>query len=143
MQIGFSTFLSGPATWTGAHGRPIGKDETYALCESPHSPDFNPKLKRGGYGKIRFIRTRTHKLVAADDDTWELYDLADDPYELNNRYGEPGTEGIAGDLTRMLVEQMMLQSNPGVSGCDVSSIFSEQAMTHEEPQAEHHSGHVR
>jgi choline-sulfatase len=49
---------------------------------------------------FRCIRTRTHKLVANDNDIVELYDLKDDPEELRN---------IAGDqpeLVRTLTQQL-------------------------------------
>ena len=42
---------------------------------------------RAHYG----VRTRTHKLIYFwKKDQWELFDLANDPYEMHNLYGQPG-----------------------------------------------------
>ena len=58
------------------------------------------KVKRH-YG----VRTDRHKLIHFynDIDTWELYDLADDPTEMHNIYGQPGTEQV----TATLIEKML------------------------------------
>ena len=37
-----------------------------------------------------------------DIDSWELYDLKADPNEVNNIFGQPGTEKITKDLKSML-----------------------------------------
>ena len=50
---------------------------------------------RAHYG----VRTRTHKLIYFwKKDQWELFDLARDPYELHNLYGEPGQEALTASL---------------------------------------------
>ncbi|MBM3726986.1 MAG: sulfatase [Acidobacteria bacterium] len=51
-------------------------------------------------GPHRGVRTATHKLIHyyAEGDQWELFDLARDPNELRNLYGEPGTEAVTGTL---------------------------------------------
>jgi arylsulfatase A-like enzyme len=50
---------------------------------------------RAHYG----IRTRTHKLIYFwKKDQWELFDLVNDPYELHNLYGAPGTEALSASL---------------------------------------------
>ncbi len=50
------------------------------------------------------IRTDRYKLIHFyyDVDEWELYDLEADPHEVNNIYGEPGTEEITKDLKEQL-----------------------------------------
>ena len=55
-------------------------------------------------GPHRGIRTVTHKLIEyySDHGYWELFDLAQDPDELKNLYGQPGTERITGDLKQEL-----------------------------------------
>jgi arylsulfatase A-like enzyme len=50
---------------------------------------------RAHYG----VRTRTHKLIYFwKKDQWELFDLAHDPYELHNLYGQPGQEALTARL---------------------------------------------
>jgi arylsulfatase A-like enzyme len=50
---------------------------------------------RAHYG----VRTRTHKLIHFwKKDQWELFDLAHDPYELHNLYGQPGQEALTASL---------------------------------------------
>jgi len=50
------------------------------------------------------IRTMTHKLIYRAEGLNELYDIRSDPWELENVYGQPGYEGIQGDLERRLLE---------------------------------------
>jgi arylsulfatase A-like enzyme len=50
---------------------------------------------RAHYG----VRTATHKLIYFwKKDQWELFDLINDPYELHNLYGQPGTETLTASL---------------------------------------------
>jgi arylsulfatase A-like enzyme len=50
---------------------------------------------RAHYG----VRTRTHKLIYYwTKDQWELFDLAADPFELHNIYGQPGQESLTASL---------------------------------------------
>ena len=50
---------------------------------------------RAHYG----VRTRTHKLIYYwKKDQWELYDLVNDPMEMNNIYGQPGQEQLTATL---------------------------------------------
>jgi arylsulfatase A-like enzyme len=45
------------------------------------------------------VRTRTHKLIHFwKKDQWELFDLAKDPHELHNLYGQPGQEALTASL---------------------------------------------
>ncbi len=52
------------------------------------------------------IRTDRYKLIHFyyDIDEWELYDLQEDPYELNNLYGKEGYDQITADLKTRLEE---------------------------------------
>ena len=60
------------------------------------------------------IRTGRYKLIHFyyDIDEWELYDLADDPHELNNVAADPAYAGIRSDLE---VELARLQNRYGDS----------------------------
>jgi arylsulfatase A-like enzyme len=46
------------------------------------------------------VRTKRHKLIHFyyDIDAWELYDLQNDPHELNNLYADPACAGIVKEL---------------------------------------------
>jgi arylsulfatase A-like enzyme len=55
---------------------------------------------RAHYG----VRTLTHKLIYFwKKDQWELFDLVNDPQELNNLYGQPGHEAISATLKAELL----------------------------------------
>ena len=100
----------------GAHPLPFAGD-AYAVCESPHSPDFKPSNKVGGYGKMRYLRTDEWKLVAYVQDTYELYNVREDPFELENVWGRPEYAQIEAQLKGQMLEHMMAASNPdAVSG---------------------------
>lgn len=55
-------------------------------------------------GPHRGVRTKTHKLIQyySDGDYWELFNLRDDPYELENLYGRSGQEAITAELKKEL-----------------------------------------
>ena len=50
------------------------------------------------------IRTERYKLIHFynDIDTWELYDLQEDPTEMHNLYGKPGYEKLTKKLHKQL-----------------------------------------
>jgi hypothetical protein len=54
---------------------------------------------RAHYG----VRTLTHKLIYFwKKDQWELFDLVNDPLEMNNIYGQPGQEQVTTALNTEL-----------------------------------------
>jgi len=63
-----------------------------------HDPGHHQTARHVG------VRTERHKLVHFwKKDQWELYDLASDPHELRNLYGQPGTEEVRADLMAELL----------------------------------------
>ncbi len=98
---------------SGGHPEPWPEDKSFETCSAPKSSDWTPRKKVGSYGKMRYLRTQKWKLTASVGDTYELYDLERDPGELDNIYGQPGTEEVTAELMRMLVEETMRVANPG------------------------------
>ena len=55
---------------------------------------------------LRTVRTKTHKLVYDyQSQTGEMYDLENDPHELNNIYDDPNVANIQGALFAMLEQR--------------------------------------
>ncbi len=56
--------------------------------------------------KLRTVRTATHKLtLEMESGAGELYDLAQDPTEMDNRFGDPGVARIQRELTDMILSR--------------------------------------
>lgn len=52
------------------------------------------------------MRTATHKLtLEMESGAGELYDLAQDPTEMDNRFGDPGVARIQRELTDMILSR--------------------------------------
>ncbi|MFI3267895.1 MAG: sulfatase [Rikenellaceae bacterium] len=60
------------------------------------------------------VRTERYKLIHFynDIDTWELYDLKKDPTEMNNIFGQAGTEKLAEELRQELIKLQELYDDP-------------------------------
>ena len=68
---------------------------------------------------FRFVRTRTHKLVYNVVGNGELYDLVNDPGELNNLFGQPEAVGVQEDLMARMREHMVRLDDPLLRQFDV------------------------
>lgn len=81
--------------WKEVDGKRIkataGKQLTYQEC-----PDSMARCK--------MVRTEEWKLVVRETGGNELFNMQDDPYELKNLYGQPGTEGVQADLMMQLMQ---------------------------------------
>jgi arylsulfatase A-like enzyme len=97
----------------GGHPEPWPEGKPFETCSAPGSSDWTPRNKVGGYGKMRYLRTEKWKFAAYVGDTCELYDLENDPGELENLYGQPGREEVVSRMKGLLLEQMMRAANPG------------------------------
>lgn len=60
------------------------------------------------------VRDDRYKLIHFynDIDKWELYDLQEDPYEMNNIYGQPGTEEITASMMERLKKAQEKYDDP-------------------------------
>jgi arylsulfatase A-like enzyme len=96
---------AGTALPEGAHSRSLrpllereGATREFALSEW----DLRPS--RSGIAlQLRTVRTRRHKLTMdLISGAGELYDLHEDPDEMDNRFGDPGCAGAQRELVDML-----------------------------------------
>ena len=60
------------------------------------------------------VRTVRYSLMHFynDIDEWELFDLQEDPRQLHNLYGKPGTEALTDSLRKELVRLQLLYDDP-------------------------------
>lgn len=60
------------------------------------------------------VRTERYKLMHFynDIDCWELYDLQEDPMEMHNIYGQPGTEELVKELKTELLRLQVQYDDP-------------------------------
>lgn len=60
------------------------------------------------------MRDDRYKLIHFynDIDTWELYDLQEDPTEMHNIYGQPGTEEVTARMMRELDRLQVKYDDP-------------------------------
>ena len=68
---------------------------------------------------LRFVRTRTHKLVYNMVGRGELYDLVDDPGELNNLFGHLEVADIQKALMSQMREHMVRLEDPLLRQFDI------------------------
>ena len=63
------------------------------------------------------VRTERYTLIHfyEDIDVWELYDLQPDPQQLNNIYGQKGTEKITKQLKKELLKLQQQYSDPAIA----------------------------
>ena len=80
---------------------PNGRDEVYCV--------FDRHFTRADQ---RMVRTKTHQLTFNAADQGELYDLAADPYQLNNVYGKAEYEEVRQDLMARMERYMIDLGDP-------------------------------
>ncbi len=82
----------------GGNGAGSGAGRDYAFNEWELHPN-----RAGVQLSLRCVRTKTHKLTyEALSDTGELYDLANDPAEMDNRWNDPGAAAVQRELMDMI-----------------------------------------
>jgi arylsulfatase A-like enzyme len=90
----------------------VDGESLLGLARDPDGTEWRDDLfseHHGHYGEYifqRFLRHDRYKYVAHLDDTDELYDLEDDPYELENSIDDPDLADVRAELRRRLVERM-------------------------------------
>ncbi len=89
-----------------------------SLADARHSRSLKPLIEQGRLARLRLqrmgpaglalrrrpagsstVRTRTHKLtLETNSGAGELYDLVNDPQEMDNRFGDPGVRAVRSEL---------------------------------------------
>ena len=89
----------------GKHPRNWRKSIYYHFYEYPaeHAVKRHYGVRNSRYKLIHFYN---------DIDEWELYDLENDPHELNNLYGKPGTEKITQQMRKELIKLQEQYDDP-------------------------------
>ncbi len=65
---------------------------------------------------LRTVRTKTHKLtLELNSGAGELYDLANDPTEMDNRFGDPAKAAVQKELTDMIRSRPRDERNPPIA----------------------------
>jgi arylsulfatase A-like enzyme len=83
------------------HDTPTGRESIYGSFHSHILP-----------APLRFVRTRTHKLVYNQTDVDELYDLVDDPWEMRNLIDVPYRREVKLEMAKKLREHMVRLGDP-------------------------------
>ena len=82
----------------GANGKTNDSGRDYAYNEWELHPN-----RAGVQLSLRCVRTKTHKLTyEALSDAGELYDLTNDPQEMDNRWNDPGAAAVQRNLMDMI-----------------------------------------
>jgi len=80
---------------------PTGRESVYGAFASQIFPS-----------PLRFVRTRTHKLVFNRSEIGELYDLVHDPHELHNLIDDPRARAVKADLMARMRAHMVRLDDP-------------------------------
>jgi arylsulfatase A-like enzyme len=73
---------------------------------------------------LRFVRTRTHKLVYNRSDIGELYDLVNDPWEMRNLIDLPETSALQDGLLEQIRDHMVQLEDPMLGPFDrIRSVY--------------------
>ena len=85
------------------------------LCQSPDDADWSDELICEHMGHSYFFPQRMilhdrYKYVFSIHDMNELYDLQEDPYEMNNLVDDPQYDEVIHDMRRRLVQHVEASS---------------------------------
>ncbi len=99
-------------SYTEALKQGQGEGRPWVLLED----DDLPLLDEGSYGYLRTLRTRDSRLSYYlnynDEPDGELYDLRDDPGELNNRWQDPAYRAVREELLQTMLDAVIQAVDP-------------------------------
>jgi arylsulfatase A-like enzyme len=84
----------------------------HCLIPGPKGPSFDELNSYSQSGTMRMVRRDDWKLVMDMQGRGQLYDLAADPMELVNRYGDPEVSGIQGEMLALMVRWTLRAADP-------------------------------
>lgn len=114
--------LKAPAEIQGVNLLPLLKGETVKWRDALYYHYYDGPGEHG-VAKHYGIRTERYKLIryyAKADDTWELFDLAEDPLEMKSLHGVPAYAEVESQLKRQL-ETLKRQYGNSIHSADDES----------------------
>lgn len=93
---------------------------------SPYWPRHMAQTDPDAHAKGFMLRTKDWKLVSRVNGKDELYDLANDPKELHNLFGMPGTEAVTADLKAK--QLLWLMQTADIVPYDYDNRFSQEMI---------------
>ena len=105
---------SGLAPYSGIQGQSLTpfladpahrQRQALLIEEDGHAPTFGLEVPV----RMRTVLTEQYRLSIYDQPDWaELYDLVNDPHELNNLFDDPAAQGIRARMFEAMAREMML-----------------------------------
>ena len=101
----------------GMHGRSLLPVTTGQAAGVRDHLLIEEESQRSDFGldrrlRMRTLRTAQHRLTVYDGQPWgELFDLAQDPHELHNRWQAPAAAGVRAHLTEQLARTMLAHAD--------------------------------
>ena len=81
------------------------------LVQQPADPIPGLRLKAAqpptAFGPGSMLRTRVWKICLYAEDQGELYNLSEDPYEMNNRFDDPDCSSVVRTLQQRIIQRML------------------------------------
>ncbi len=100
------------ATFLSLAGIPI-PDHAQGKDITPLIRDPEGTIKEEAHSELlgsAMVRTEDHKLVLCDDGTGELYDLKEEPLEVNNHFDDPEFHDLQEELAKKIVTHLLSHS---------------------------------
>ena len=87
-----------------------------------------------GRGQSYMVRSETHKLLLCrDDEHSQFFDLQNDPYELNNLYGNPNESAIISEMKDVLSRWALFEAPYPVHTDEQSPTINSKSSRGSEP----------
>ena len=95
-----------PSTMQGSDLSPLIRGESNEGPDSAFFQIFGPFQGGGVEAGWRGVRTQRHMYARYQDRPWVLYDLEEDPYEMNNLASDPSSQSLREEMDQRLSRWM-------------------------------------